>query len=579
MTYVDPHSSPPNINIISLNLASDTIYLWTTTRFDFDMTTDGQPVTGVKISYIDRSFMYYNSAGYFIINPEDYNDGTYKLSLDIYTKSGTGSISDYLGRELNTTKKEWVLIIQRPYNLKVSFTGTSVENGFLKIHWKKFDSPFFHSYQIEVNDSALYHYFSRSFTNKDSISLVDSSFVGGKVEFRLNLWYYDNDGILHSSPADTLVYRFPVAFMIDDDLDSITFRWTDIPFRHTVHLHSDLDNSTADLGMETSYTKPAPGLGGPISYSLAVDPVVDLTYDHQMYYRYKAYTAGTSSGLQYSNILFDPDTRIWLVKHAMYFRKFDAGDYMMSGSYDYSWDYYDNSSIALSPDKRFAFTTVSQDLIQLSASTFDMTGKKRLSTSDDGTKSYHGIKILNDSIMYLVYNSRIALFNYKSNVQITFVSISPGNGMPSQTTFSADGRYIANCGDGGFRVYRNTDNTTLELIHEAAGEYWECIFDPANNDNLLVVTRDRNTVLHCPDMGLLKEIPVNIKGIPVNFDPVTNNLLFVSTVTNKITIYDYQNDVVKFTCNHHGIYTDFYLADNIIVHNSGYYLNISQNGK
>jgi hypothetical protein len=193
--------------------------------------------------------------------------------------------------------------------------------------------------------------------------------------------------------------------------------------------------------------------------------------------------------------------------------------------------------------------------------------------------SYHGIKILNDSIMYLVYNSRIAIFNYKSNEIITFISIASGNGMPSQTTFSSDGKYVANCGDGVFRVFRNTNNTTLDLIYEAAGEYLECIFDPVNSENLLVVTIDKNNVLRCPGMEVLTEIPANIKGIPVNFDPITNYLLFVSTSANRITVYDYLNDVIKFSCNHHGLYTDFYLANNIIIHNSGYYLNFTQNVK
>jgi len=56
----------------------------------------------------------------------------------------------------------------------------------------------------------------------------------------------------------------------------------------------------------------------------------------------------------------------------------------------------------------------------------------------------------------------------------------------------------------------------------------------------------------------------------VNFDPLTNNLLFVSYVYKTITIYDYINNIEKFKCLHHHDYTGFYLVNNTIYHNSGY---------
>ena len=576
LTYVNPESADPVITNQTLDLNKDTILIWSLTRLNFDLRSNGAIIWYVTFSYFDKSVQIGNTSGYIDVDPADYPDGTYKINMVVTTATGTGSLADHQNMELKTTTKEWVLIIERPYSQKVLFTHTSIENGFLKIYWDKLTSSYFHSYRIEVNDSALYHSFSRTIYDQDSTSLIDSSFVGGKVQFSLIISYYDDIGVLREWPADIYIYRYPIDLYIEEDLDTLTFSWPGIPFRHTIHLTSSLyPNTDMDPGSDTLYKMAAPGVGGPLSYELSVDPVVDLTWDHQMYHVYKQYTIGTETEMTFSGMLYDPESNLYYLKDAMHLRKFDGLDFTLSGSYDYSWDYYDNSSIALSPDKNYVYTTVFQELIGLSSESFELIRKDGLSTSNDGTKSYHGMKILNDSIMYLVYNSRLAIYNYRSKEIINYILTSGGNGTPSQTTFSADGQYVANCGDGVFKVFRNTDNQSLDKIYEVTGDYWECIFDPVNTENLLVVSKQNNVILRCPDMEVLYTIPDNIKGMAVNFDPVTNYLMLVSTVYNTITVYDYQNDIIKFRCNHHNSYTDFYLANNIIFNNTGYYLNIS----
>jgi hypothetical protein len=573
-TYVNSAYNDPVISNQKLDMNKDTILIWSLTRLNFDLKSDGATIWMVAFSYLDKSIQIGNTSGYIDVDPVDYPDGTYKLKMTVTTATGTGSLADHQNMELITTEKEWVLIIERPYSQKVLFTHTTIENGFLKIYWDKLKSPYFHSYRIEVDDSALYHRYSRTIYDQDSTSLTDSSFVGGKVQFSLIISYYDNSGILHEWPQDTYTYRYPVDLYFEEDLDTLTFSWTSIPFRHTTHLISSLyPNTDIDPGSDTLYKIAAPGVGGPLSYELSVDPVVDLTYDHQMYHIYKIYTVGTETEMTFSEMLYDPESNLYYLKDAMHFRKFDGTDFTLSGSYDYSWDYHDNSSIALSADKSNVYTTVSQELIRLSSASFALTGKDPLSPSNDGIKTYHGMKILNDSIMYIVYNSMLAIYNYRSREIVDYTAISGGNGTPSQTTFSSDGQYAANCGDGIFRVFRNTDNRSLDQIYEAAGDYWECIFDPVNEANLLVVSKQNNVILHCPGMELLYTFPANIYGMAVNFDPVTNYLMLVSTVYNTITIYDYQNDLIKFKCNHHNSYTDFYLANNLIFHNAGFYLN------
>jgi hypothetical protein len=180
--------------------------------------------------------------------------------------------------------------------------------------------------------------------------------------------------------------------------------------------------------------------------------------------------------------------------------------------------------------------------------------------------------LLDDSLMYICYNSTLSIYNYHTRKEINKISIWDSNGAPYNSTITKDGKYIANCSNTYLRVFRH-ENDTLVQIYAQTGDFYQCIFDPVNTGNLLIVTPSGTYVIHCPDMGSICEFPAGIRGMAVNFDPVTNDLMLVSSVTKAITIYDYLNNVEKFRCMHHGNYREFYLANSTIFHSSGYYLD------
>jgi len=202
--------------------------------------------------------------------------------------------------------------------------------------------------------------------------------------------------------------------------------------------------------------------------------------------------------------------------------------------------------------------------------------RERFVLSSDVNKTFTLIQIINDSLMYISYNSILSIYNYNKCSIKTSVTLNGSDGAPYHISLSKDGKYLANCGKGILQVFRNNGDSVLERIYEVPGNYLECIFDPLNIHNLLVVTYEYAEMLHCPDMEAFIRIPDHIKGMAVNFDPVTGNLLFVSGIYNTIMVYNYEQDSLYFTCNHHGVYTDFYLAKNTIFHGDGYHLNLNE---
>lgn len=78
--------------------------------------------------------------------------------------------------------------------MKVKFLEPEIENGYLKIRWEKFNRPFFHSYEIVVNDSSLNNSYTRTILYPSVDYLIDSSFVGGSVTFTMYISVMDCAG-------------------------------------------------------------------------------------------------------------------------------------------------------------------------------------------------------------------------------------------------------------------------------------------------------------------------------------------------------------------------------------------------
>lgn len=577
ITEVDPDSQPPVLIELSLDFNSDTLTVCGLTSFTFNLETSNQPILGVIITCLDKTFTFEKQRGTFTVDPVGYNEGDYNLTMEVYTHSGTGSLADMIGSEVFAFSRGWTVRIEKPAFKKILFTGTSVENGFLKVQWQKWTSPRFKYYKIVGSDSALNRNYSKIIYDVNCTSFLDSAFVGGKAEFRLNVAIDLCDGTTMEYVSDKLVYSYKVSVTFEESADSLTIKWTDLPFNHTTLLSSNISPTRQDLGKAKSYSMRAPGLGNEIRYEVAFKPTVSLTWDHQMYYVYSPYTLGTKTDLIFYNAAYISELNSFFVKHPMYFRKYDGTTLSRLLSYDYSWDYYDEATIAPSSDRSSVFTTINQDIVQFNASTFEIISRKKFGPSETGSMRFNKMQIINDSLMYInysTYKSMLAIYNYNSRKIIDEVKALKSSGAINDITISKDHRYIANCGNDSLKIYRNNDNTHLELIYKTSGSFLECIFDPVNIDNLLLITSDKAYVVKYPDMTLIYEIPGTIKGLAVNFDPVTNYLLFVSYASKTITVYDYINDIVKFKCFHHNDYKGFYLVNNTIYQKSGYNINI-----
>jgi hypothetical protein len=569
MTIVNPQSTPPKITTQRLDLNSDTIVIWTNTVFNYNFSSDKQPILGIELEYFGKKITKEGSTGYFEINPTGQSYGIYKLKLNLYTRSGTGSLADNMGAEAYVFTKEWTLILKKPADPVALITGTTIENGFLKVHWKKCEEPSFQSYEIIVRDSGVYDNYSRKYYNAGITSLTDSIFVGGKVEFTLLVNYKTSDFVSHTVSCN-YVYRFPVTLRFRETSDSLTISWRNIPFYHTSFI-----NYNINMGQDSSFTILSPGMCTPLPYTLVIKPVFTRDWYAHDYTIMDYHGLGVQSNMEFSSIVYYPEVDAFYSKYLSHLRKNDGNTFEYLANFDYPWDNF--APFALSPDKSKIFTAIEQDIVQLSDDQFKVLHRDKFSPGTIEGESFYMMQVINDSLMFVSYNSVLSIYDYIHKIIITSVSINYSGSEPFTTSISRSGNYIANCGQGKLSIFRVDPGNVINKIYETTGNFLQCIFDPAKNENLLVVTLDRNYILHCPEMDVLSVLPDRVKGMAVNFDPVTNNLLFVSQEYNSITVYNYEQDSIYFKCRHNASYRDFYLARDNIFFGHGYYVNIKSN--
>lgn len=169
---VNPNPVSPDLQIVSLHLDADTVYIYWDEDVEFEFKTDNQQINGVKFILDGKEYYRkYNNSGSFSFTYLFLSNGIHRLVLEVYTETGSGSLADELGYEQFVFSKEWVIEVNRnTYSELTSYP----ENGFLKLAWSTYKSPDFVEYRITREGTPFGFEVGRT-TNT---FFIDSSYVG-----------------------------------------------------------------------------------------------------------------------------------------------------------------------------------------------------------------------------------------------------------------------------------------------------------------------------------------------------------------------------------------------------------------
>lgn len=179
---VDKSISSPNIQVINLNLNEDSVFAYDDYNvvFNFQTNTEKQNIKKVKLLIDDVSIdSVSNQSGNLKFMTYGLEDGIHKLSLQIVTNSGTGSIADKLGGEGYVLTNNWVLIVDKnAYNK----TSAKANNGFLQLSWAQYKSSDFDCYVIFRGS-----YYEKEIKRTTALQYTDSSYVGEQEHYSVRV--------------------------------------------------------------------------------------------------------------------------------------------------------------------------------------------------------------------------------------------------------------------------------------------------------------------------------------------------------------------------------------------------------
>lgn len=143
---VDLNPVPPGISVVKLDLEADTVFAYSGRTVSFQFESDNQAIQGAKlliddvvVDSVESDHGTMTFINWYVPN------GLHKLTLQIYTASGTGSISDKLGGESLIMAQNWVLLMD---DTRSDNSQYKAENGFLKVYWERYKAMDFAAYVV-----------------------------------------------------------------------------------------------------------------------------------------------------------------------------------------------------------------------------------------------------------------------------------------------------------------------------------------------------------------------------------------------------------------------------------------------
>ena len=250
---LNEEGSPPYIEV-ELNFDTDTLYICNNEWIEFHYTKNGDQVNWARF-IVDGEETSPNDEQHGGLEPYWYfpgfTPGTHTLSLQLFTRSGTGSIADYSGAEGFLMQKDWVLKVVDDYEMGPSIVDTSFQNGLLKLRWKEYKGLNFENYKVYkwVQPTALPDQLVATITDQHQTSVTDPNYHGE------NSIYYVQVNDRYRGSSLQIEGPLPELSATNNAEGNIVLHWEKPPFWAALKGYRILDDdiSWTSTGFEPLY--------------------------------------------------------------------------------------------------------------------------------------------------------------------------------------------------------------------------------------------------------------------------------------------------------------------------------------
>jgi hypothetical protein len=536
---------PSDIHRFDLNLAGekDTIEIFRETEFSCNFNLYGLNILKAEFSLQGKTWNIYSEIAKFSINPQQFSPGYDTLTLVLYTNSGTGSMADIAETEGYKVVRKWLVLLDgRPAPI-ITLTQSITPEGYLKISWPKCEQFNFQHYSL--NSVVFITGFSKTITNADSTFYIDSCYIGGEANYRVDSKVKDNP---EQGYGNTLYLNdpYPTLKFAEAGIDSLRIYWDKSKYKATYRLiRGDIDQYSPifESKSDTSFKILSPGLGYSANFTLTTLPFKpnssNTSYNHQ---NFKYYSLGQPIETNWPEYAYNRIEKVVYTSSYDDVHCYDVGSVTLTKSYNITNLLY---------QKEYACPTNSTKVAALSPYNIYVFADRNLQNpviipySSWGIDIYHFYMTDNDIIAIAtqteyqqirISDSKvIASINLTENTVINYIS---------GITTSRDGKYVCVVTNNGLRIY-SVINSVVKTIHSDIKIYRSAIFDDKTDSRLLLTTNTPPAleVRDAANFSLIKTIDLPTKAIIQNIDPESGYLLL--TDYQYATILDVENSKPK----------------------------------
>lgn len=314
--------SSPNTSDLSIEIplnTTDTIFLFKPTQISYRSILGTHNAKLIRVLLNGEKILTSaNPSGLFDFHTPNYPTGIYKLTIELYATGGSGSLADTEGKEEVSVKREYTLNIDRAAPNQISFTTLGLENGSLKVSWVKYtrrNFQYYHVYKYCYNTFGKQYEpcWSKQLGDQEITSLVDSSFIGGKVKFRIAVHGADQTSAFAEKEFEA-AYDLKLTWQWLDN-DQLKLTWTKPPcyssftsYQLTYGPADDKEVIKVEKVLDTTLViNPQLKFGGYLNFTLAANPYRINSYNLDYVWSQAAVYRGTKfPSIQNANLAYNP---------------------------------------------------------------------------------------------------------------------------------------------------------------------------------------------------------------------------------------------------------------------------------
>mgnify|MGYP000851717964 FL=1 len=543
LTYVEIER-PSDAHPVTVNLTpdKDSIVIYGSASFTYDINTFGEKFSYVKIKYFDVDVQRPSENSSFTIRPDNaaYSNW-FDVTLEYYFSTGTGSLADKLGLENYRGSKTWKVKYVNLYTFDYKFNHRISPDSILEFYWIKPHGDLKPSI-IEITTSGWFDTLKVDRIIGDTIFYKDRNFFGGEKSYYARISPFEPN--VATNKSFNISYPKPMLYFTDIYPDSCIISCTKSIFK-TIYQLVDYNQKVVYQGNKAfAYKDLAPPIGSKKLYCLYCYRPDETVFnsEHQKYYNAQEYSPGKKMPF---DISYAKDVNLF------YLAKRDSdvtySGYPLIFEEPYAYSNFENF-------QSNSNGSLKAGVASYTISVFGKENKLQETISIPYYLDYYDLMVAdNNTLGY--YNTQLSEYiikNYGTDKSWTVFSFNPrfndftkGN-YPHGISGTSDGKYVMCKGDKDFYLYDVSDHATAKLIYSSK-IHKQAIENSANQNEIILLQDKKIEVRSLPDMNLLREAVVFYPGIILlNVDPYSNILAYSSSNYIVLMNINTMKEIAKF---------------------------------